>query len=103
MLDLGMFAAMQSLQQKVAARNTEELVNAVVKAYNDYPPQHVEDNFLSLQKCMESTMSVHGDNTYKLPHMKKAHHRASGKTISTVVCSREVYSLAVNSLSGGLN
>lgn len=98
-LDLGMFAGVGSLQYKTAPRTVDELVNEVLKAYQDYEPRSIDDNFLNLQKVMESSMHVYGGNTYKMPHMKKSHHRNIGKPIKNVVCDPETYNLALNTLN----
>ena len=51
-LDLGFFRAIQSLQQQEALSTVDELVNAIVKAFNELPPQSLNRVFLSLQQCM---------------------------------------------------
>ncbi|GAA0146745.1 hypothetical protein LIER_36373 [Lithospermum erythrorhizon] len=55
-LDLGFFSAIQSLQYKESPKTIEELVQAVVKSFNDYPSQKVNHVWLTLQLCMYETL-----------------------------------------------
>ena len=64
-LDLGILAGIQSLQYQAAPRNVEKLIEAVKKAYKEYEPQGIDDNFLTIMKCIESAMDVDGGNSYK--------------------------------------
>ncbi len=52
-LGLRLFAGIKSLQYQAAPRNVEELIEAMKKAYKEYETQLVDDNFLTLMKCME--------------------------------------------------
>ncbi len=97
-LDLGMFAGIQSLQYKEAPRNVAELVNAVEKTYGDKKAESIEDNFLTLQKCMESSMKVCGGNDYKLPQMNKKALRRANKPLTKAVCDEDTSNLALRSL-----
>ncbi|XP_057771014.1 uncharacterized protein LOC130990797 [Salvia miltiorrhiza] len=54
-LDLGFFRAIQSLQQKMRARNIRELVYAVEKAFYDYSP--VKLNHVWSKKCLTEVAS----------------------------------------------
>ncbi len=70
-LDLGLFAGIQSLLYQTDPRNLEELIRAVTEAYKEYESQHIDDYFLTLMKCMECSMDVEGGNGHKLLQMKK--------------------------------
>ncbi len=70
-LDLCMFTGTQSLRYKAAPRNVEELVAAVINAFDKYPAQRLVDKFLTIQKCMECYVQIDGANNHKLPNMKK--------------------------------
>ncbi|KAF0743340.1 hypothetical protein Ae201684_001817 [Aphanomyces euteiches] len=52
-------------------RTIEELILAVEDAFRELPSISLSKNFLTLQKVMEISMSLGGDNNYKLPHMRK--------------------------------
>ncbi len=96
MLDLGMVAGIQSLQYEAASRNVQELVHAVQKAYKDYDSQLIDDNCITRQKCMESTMRVGSGNNYALPNMKKRHNRQVGTPVRDVTCDESFYIIAIN-------
>ncbi|KAK2366852.1 hypothetical protein QL285_080188 [Trifolium repens] len=68
-LDLGFFRAIQSLQYKETPKTIDELIEAVVKAFESF----LETNkiFLTLQTCMIEIMKTKGSNKYDIPHIKK--------------------------------
>ena len=70
-LDLGFFAAIQSLQHQKSCRNIQELVTAVNDAFEEFEPDRLNKVFLSLFACYNSIVECNGGNTYKLPHMRK--------------------------------
>ncbi|XP_057789161.1 uncharacterized protein LOC131006021 [Salvia miltiorrhiza] len=69
--DLGWFRAIQSLQVQSVCSNVEDLVKAVQVSFNELSPNTLNAVFLSLQGCLTEIMKVRGQNSYKLPHMKK--------------------------------
>ncbi|XP_057782201.1 uncharacterized protein LOC131000348 [Salvia miltiorrhiza] len=69
--DLGWFRAIQSLQNETACNNVDSLVKAVEKSFEELSPTTLNNVFLSLQGCMVEIMKVKGQNSYKIPHMKK--------------------------------
>ena len=71
-LDLGFFNAIQSLQHKEAPKTVDDLVNAVIKAFEDFSSSEFNKIFLTLQSCMVEIMKGKGWNNYKIPHIKKA-------------------------------
>lgn len=94
--DLGFCPAIQALKYKSAPRNIDELVNAVYEAFNAFLPGKLNDTFLSLQKCMESSLFKNVGNTYKQPHLSKSHRRYRGEDIEDLVCDNVAYNLARN-------
>ncbi|KAF0717577.1 Aste57867_2222 [Aphanomyces stellatus] len=70
-LDLGFFHSIQSLQHHKRTRNIEELVGAVGEALFEFPVETLSKTFITLQKVMETSISIRGGNEFKLPHMKK--------------------------------
>ena len=93
-LDLGFFNSIQSIQSKVMTRNIEELVEAVIKAFNDYPHDKITDVFLTLQSMMESTMEHNGGNNFKIPHKKKYQMTSSEKINYNIECDTHIYNSA---------
>lgn len=69
--DLGWFRAIQSLQTETSCKTVEELVNAVKNSFERLSPTTLNNVFLSLQSCMVEILKVRGQNSYKVPHMKK--------------------------------
>ncbi|KAF0684294.1 hypothetical protein As57867_023647, partial [Aphanomyces stellatus] len=50
-LDLGFFAAIQSLQHRSSARTIDELVSNVHRSFDEYPMESLDMTFMSLQAC----------------------------------------------------
>jgi len=68
-LDLGFFNSLQSKQwQLPVAKTTEELIERVEEAWNEYDPRTLEKVFLTHQATMDEIIKCHGDNTFKAPH-----------------------------------
>ena len=64
------------------------------EAFNNIDPHKLNDNFLSLQKHMESALGCGGGNGYKEPHMRKAAMRNKGIDIEQHKCDVSVYEQA---------
>ena len=97
-LDLGLFAAIQSLQQEKAMVNIDELVTAVKEAFWDQEPHTLDSVWLSLQKCMEASMLAEGNNNYKIPHMAKEKLRRRGNLPQNIEVSQEALDTAMQKL-----
>ena len=72
--DLAFFRALQSNQWdsvEDAREDKDSLIEAVLAAYEDFPPKLLNFSFLTLAGCMEEILQSHGDNIYKIPHMRK--------------------------------
>ncbi|ETV79736.1 hypothetical protein H257_06974 [Aphanomyces astaci] len=70
-LDLGFFNAIQSLQHQTTARTIDDLIKCVEDAFNSLAWCVLDKTYMTLQKVMEESMKIEGDNVYKLPHLKK--------------------------------
>ncbi|XP_042032594.1 uncharacterized protein LOC121779336 [Salvia splendens] len=70
-LDLGFFRAIQSLKDKKACSNVDELLQNVSMAYEELTPQTLNKVFLTLQSVLSEILEVQGGNNYKIPHMNK--------------------------------
>ncbi|ETV88280.1 hypothetical protein H257_01572 [Aphanomyces astaci] len=99
-LDLGFFAGIQSLQHQKSARSIDELVAHVADAFVEYPFEHLDRTFLTLQSCLIETMKVNGDNTYKIPHMAKEKKQRLGILPRNVVCPVDTFDAARAALVG---
>lgn len=89
-LDLGFFNAIQSLQHQSAPNTVDELIAAVLKAYNDQSPETLDDVFLSYHQAMIDTMKNEGSNRYKLQHMGKDKLRRNGLIPVSLQCPIEL-------------
>lgn len=71
-LDLGFFSAIPSLQYKESPKTIDELLNAVVYAYEVFPTIESNRIFITLQLCLIEIMVAKGSHKYKIPHVNKA-------------------------------
>ena len=68
--DLGFFRAIQSASLIVGS-NEKALIDAVTKAFNEYPKEKLNRTWLTLQSCFNMIIEEDGGNDYKIPHMNK--------------------------------
>jgi hypothetical protein len=88
-LDLGFFAAIQSLQQRKRSNNIDELIASVLQAFEELSLESLDNVFLSLQAVMECILNHEGGNGFKLPHLGKEALRKQGKLPETLTCAWE--------------
>ncbi len=74
-LDLAFFASIQSIQHKIPAKNTRELVDAVLQPFESLKVDCCENVWTTLQMVQNEIIGCRGGNNYKLPHMGKAKYR----------------------------
>ncbi|WCJ38093.1 hypothetical protein M5689_019169 [Euphorbia peplus] len=89
-LDLGFFSAIQACQQQEPQHTVDELINVVVKSYENFPSWKTNRIFLSLQQCMIETMKVKGSIKYKTPHMNKGMLEREGQLPTQLKCKSEL-------------
>ncbi len=65
-------------------------------AWKEFDTKNIDNNFLSLQACMESSIMDNGGNHYKQPHLSKERNRNRGKPVTFVRCSEVAFNLATN-------
>lgn len=87
-LDLGFFNAIQSLQHQASPKTMEELITCVENAFDTLTKEKLDNVFLTLQKCMESTMLASGGNDYKIQHISKEKLRREGRLPVSITCSQ---------------
>ncbi|CAI8613497.1 unnamed protein product [Vicia faba] len=85
-LDLGFFSAIQSLQYKEAPKTIDQLIDAVVKSFENFPSIMSNRIFVSLQLCMVEIMKVTGSNKYKIPHINKERLERIGQLPIQIKC-----------------
>ncbi|ETV63812.1 hypothetical protein H257_19255 [Aphanomyces astaci] len=69
----------------------EDIVSAMNNAWKDVDPWSLERNFLTLQSCLREVIGCAGENSYKIPHMKKAALKKRGRLPEYVSCGKEIY------------
>ena len=77
--DLGFFAALQSVYYEEAPNNAGELIELVEKCFRDFDSKKINRIWLTYMGCLNEIIDNHGDNNYKVPHMKKAKLEKEGK------------------------
>ena len=83
LLDLGFFRAIQSFNDALS-RDEFKLITAVQRVYDLYPRHLINRVWLTLQSVFNCIIEDHGDNTFKIPHMKKEHLERIGE-LPTVI------------------
>ena len=91
LLDLGLFNAIQTIQQRKHASTIKQLINNVEVAFHELPITTVTNVIYSLQLAMESTMANNGGNKYKLRHIGKDEMRRNGSLPETLECDSGIY------------
>ena len=70
-LDLRVFAALQTLQWKKQTKIVDEMVERVEQVFANWPKEKSNNVFLTLQTCMNKILDANGDNNYKIVHTKR--------------------------------
>ena len=89
-LDLGYFAAIQSLQYRKQTHTIPELVKAVEDSFVELNPQTLNKCFLTHQQVLERILLCDGGNNYKLPHMGKERLARQGQLPVSIAVSDEL-------------
>ncbi|KAG8069617.1 hypothetical protein GUJ93_ZPchr0006g43129 [Zizania palustris] len=97
-LDLGFFAAIQSLFHKGTPNNVEQIVKGIERAYEEYPLDKCNRIFLTQQACMMEVMKTNGGHNYDVPHMKKKRLEMEGRLPTTLECTVDIYNKALQFL-----
>ncbi|GJZ05793.1 hypothetical protein Tco_0539586 [Tanacetum coccineum] len=85
-LDLGIFRAIQSLQEQESLRNIDELLSAVQTTFENMPSHELNNVFLTLQTCIKEMMKIHGGNNYQTPHIGKGRLARQGNLPLQITC-----------------
>jgi hypothetical protein len=94
-LNIGLFASLQSIQYRTPLRTVEDIIQAVEAAYTELSTETMDNIFLTLQQCMLNTLQASGGNGYKLPHMGKARLRNAGLLPDSLDCGVDVLDAAL--------
>ena len=85
-LDLGFFNSIEALKDQQTPRTVDELISSVETAFWSQGEKALENAFLSLQGTMIDSLTVDGDNSYKLRHLKKDKLRRRGLLPTSLKC-----------------
>lgn len=77
----------------------DKLINCVQNAFDALTKEKLGNIFLTLQKCMKSTMMASEDNKYKIEHMNKEKHRCEGRLPVSILCHQSGIETAELSLN----
>ncbi|XP_074336353.1 uncharacterized protein LOC141673503 [Apium graveolens] len=69
--DIGFFRIIQGSQHEKAPKTICQLVDAVVRAYEEVTDTTTNYVWLSLMSCMTEILKNDGNNNYRLPHIGK--------------------------------
>lgn len=94
-LDLGFFAAIQSMFQKSSPSNVEDIVAKVIQAFDEYPIDRSNRIFLTHQSCMREILRQKGGQHYAIPHLKKQSLERNGVLPVRLQCDPEVVNKAI--------
>ena len=97
--DLRFFRTIQSLQYCKATRNVAELIDAAQVTFDEFSPQKLSNNFLTLQKYLYLSMKTHGGNNYKLLYLHKNKRLSHRDVLHDIACEPQMYNLARNLLN----
>ncbi|KAE8788037.1 transposase [Hordeum vulgare] len=94
-LDLGFFAALQALFEKMSPGKTDDFVAKVQKPYDTHPVERSNRIFLTLQSCMRKVLKQKGSSRYKIPHMRKSFLVALELLLDVLPCDTDVVVIAI--------
>ncbi|ETV84653.1 hypothetical protein H257_03795 [Aphanomyces astaci] len=89
--DLGFFASIQALQYKMVSRSMDDVIEATLSAFEVLSSDKLSSIFLTLQAVMCLVMEHHGENNFKLPHLKKHTLRRAGTLMANVTCPASLF------------
>ncbi|KAH9153421.1 hypothetical protein AeRB84_004326, partial [Aphanomyces euteiches] len=99
-LDLGFFRAIQSLQENCHSHYMMEIIDAVNSAWRDVEARALNNNFFTLQACLQEVLRIEGDNKYKIPHMRKSSLLACGMLPEVLPCDATEFNRCCDLLDG---
>jgi hypothetical protein len=86
-LDLGFFASLQPLTHDTECKSMNDLIENVLKKYDEYDSTLISRVFLTLQSFLIEVMKVRGGNRYKISHMNKVRLEAPGTLPRRLSCN----------------
>ncbi|CAM9488852.1 unnamed protein product, partial [Ectocarpus sp. 6 AP-2014] len=91
-LDLGFFNSIQSLQDRTTPTTVDQLVTEVERAFWAQKPETLGRVWTTLQSVLQEIMLARGDNTFKLPHLRKQTATRRNEALPVELpCSQEAW------------
>jgi hypothetical protein len=94
-LDLGFFNALQSSYLDKSPKTSQEIIDCVTQAYNEYPANKLNRLWVTLQSIYNCILETHGDNVYKIPHMNKEKLERENRLPRALLVSDDAYEVLV--------
>ncbi|CAM9874669.1 unnamed protein product [Discosporangium mesarthrocarpum] len=89
--DIGFFHSIQQLKEDVGVSSPEDLVEAIMEAFNVCPWETLERVWQSLFAVLGEVIGSEGYNSYKLPHLGKEDLVRTGKLLVNGRVDEEKY------------
>lgn len=87
---------MQSAYHHKSPRNSIEIIECVLKTYEDYPCNKINRLWVTLQSIFNCIIEHHGGNDYKIPHMNKEKLEREGTLPRALAVSDEAMEVIDN-------
>ncbi|ETV83841.1 hypothetical protein H257_04451 [Aphanomyces astaci] len=85
-LDLGYFASIQSLQNKVVSHSIDDVIQSTLASFEALSSEKLENVFHTFQAVMRLVLEHNGSNHFPLPHLKKDAKRRTGTLSANLSC-----------------
>ena len=83
--------------------NIGDLIKSTTEVFYKQDSRKLENVWVSYQKAMEGSMTVGGDNKYKLSHMGKQKLLREGRGVINIVCNHDFMDKCKKQLEQGQN
>ncbi|RHY42109.1 hypothetical protein DYB30_006817 [Aphanomyces astaci] len=85
-LDLGYFASIQSLQNKVVSHSIDDVIQSTLAFFEALSSEKLENVFHTFQAVMRLVLEHNGSNHFPLSHLKKDAKRRAGTLSANLSC-----------------
>ncbi|ETV79646.1 hypothetical protein H257_06903 [Aphanomyces astaci] len=85
-LDLGYFASIQSLQNKVVSHSIDDVIQSTLASFEALSSEKLENVFHTFQAVMRLVLEHNGSNHFPLPHLTKDAKRHAGTLSANMSC-----------------
>ncbi|RHY75155.1 hypothetical protein DYB38_007889 [Aphanomyces astaci] len=85
-LDLGYFASIQSLQNKVVSHSIDDVIQSTLASFEALSSEKLENVFHTFQAVMRLVLEHNSSNHFPLSHLKKDAKRRAGTLSANLSC-----------------